>query len=64
MTCFPSALVRAASFPARIDTAEPTGSARPLLASLLATHETNETAKRLYDKLAERSGFIVYRRML
>lgn len=24
------------------------------------THETNETAMRLYDKLAERSGFIVY----
>jgi GNAT superfamily N-acetyltransferase len=24
------------------------------------THETNETARRLYDKVAERSGFIVY----
>ena len=28
------------------------------------THETNETARRLYDKVAERSGFIVYRRTL
>ncbi|WP_202617948.1 GNAT family N-acetyltransferase [Aureimonas leprariae] len=28
------------------------------------THETNETARRLYDKVAERSGFIQYRRML
>ena len=27
------------------------------------THETNCTARALYDKLAERSGFIVYRRM-
>jgi GNAT superfamily N-acetyltransferase len=25
------------------------------------THETNATARRLYDQLAERSGFIVYR---
>jgi len=25
------------------------------------THETNETAQSLYDKVAERSGFIVYR---
>ncbi len=25
------------------------------------THETNETAMRLYDKVAERSGFVVYR---
>jgi GNAT superfamily N-acetyltransferase len=25
------------------------------------THETNATARRLYDRLAERSGFIVYR---
>ncbi len=25
------------------------------------THETNETARKLYDKVAERSGFIVYR---
>jgi GNAT superfamily N-acetyltransferase len=25
------------------------------------THETNEVARRLYDRLAERSGFIVYR---
>ena len=24
------------------------------------THETNETAMKLYDKLAERSGFLVY----
>ncbi len=28
------------------------------------THETNLTARRLYDELAERSGFIVYRRNL
>lgn len=28
------------------------------------THETNATAMRLYDNLAERSGFIVYRKML
>jgi GNAT superfamily N-acetyltransferase len=26
------------------------------------THETNETAMRLYDKVAEKSGFVVYRR--
>src|SRR5580692_9428443 len=25
------------------------------------THETNETAMKLYDKVAEKSGFIVYR---
>lgn len=28
------------------------------------THETNATARRLYDHVAERSGFIVYRRQL
>ena len=28
------------------------------------THETNLTAQRLYDKVAERSGFIVYRKLL
>ena len=28
------------------------------------THETNETAMLLYDKVAERSGFVVYRKML
>lgn len=28
------------------------------------THETNATAMRLYERLAERSGFLVYRRML
>ena len=28
------------------------------------THESNHTAMRLYDTLAERSGFIVYRRQL
>lgn len=28
------------------------------------THETNQVARRLYDKLAERSGFIVYRKPL
>jgi len=26
------------------------------------THETNSTAMRLYDKVAERSGFVVYRK--
>ena len=28
------------------------------------THETNITAQKLYDKVAERSGFIVYRKMM
>lgn len=28
------------------------------------THETNTTAMALYDKLAEKSGFVVYRKML
>jgi GNAT superfamily N-acetyltransferase len=28
------------------------------------THETNHTAMRLYDKVAERSGFVVYRKPL
>ena len=28
------------------------------------THETNSVAMRLYNKVAERSGFIVYRKML
>lgn len=28
------------------------------------THETNATAMHLYDRVAERSGFVVYRRML
>jgi len=28
------------------------------------THETNATAMRLYDAVAERSGFVVYRRQL
>ena len=27
------------------------------------THETNATAQRVYDKIAERSGFIVYRHL-
>jgi GNAT superfamily N-acetyltransferase len=27
------------------------------------THETNHTAQQLYDKVAERSGFIVYRKV-
>lgn len=27
------------------------------------THETNVTAQKLYDKVAERSGFIVYRKV-
>ncbi len=28
------------------------------------THETNATARRLYDRIAERSGFIQYRKLL
>lgn len=28
------------------------------------THETNTTAQRLYDRIADRSGFIVYRKIL
>lgn len=28
------------------------------------THETNGTAMMLYDKVAEKSGFVVYRKML
>jgi GNAT superfamily N-acetyltransferase len=28
------------------------------------THESNQTAMQLYDKVAERSGFIVYRKLL
>jgi GNAT superfamily N-acetyltransferase len=28
------------------------------------THETNQVAMRLYDQVAERSGFIVYRKLL
>jgi GNAT superfamily N-acetyltransferase len=28
------------------------------------THETNATAMQLYDKVAEHSGFVVYRKML
>jgi GNAT superfamily N-acetyltransferase len=28
------------------------------------THETNATARRLYDRVAENTGFIVYRKML
>ena len=28
------------------------------------THETNHTAMQLYDKVAERPGFVIYRRML
>ncbi|MFO1107542.1 MAG: GNAT family N-acetyltransferase [Bradyrhizobium sp.] len=28
------------------------------------THETNHTAMQLYDKIAERSGFVVYRKLL
>lgn len=27
------------------------------------THETNEAARRLYDKVAERSGFMIYRKL-
>ncbi|MEX2407964.1 MAG: GNAT family N-acetyltransferase [Rhodovibrionaceae bacterium] len=28
------------------------------------THETNQTAMRLYDKVAENSGFVVYRKLI
>jgi len=28
------------------------------------THETNKTAMRLYDQVAERSGFVVYRKQM
>lgn len=28
------------------------------------THESNATAMKLYDRMAERSGFVVYRKML
>jgi hypothetical protein len=28
------------------------------------THETNATARRLYDSIAQRSGFIQYRKAL
>jgi len=28
------------------------------------THETNQTAMKLYDQVAERSGFIVYRKII
>lgn len=28
------------------------------------THETNETAMTLYDRIAEKSGFLVYRKLL
>lgn len=28
------------------------------------THETNATAMRLYDKVADKSGFVVYRKLL
>src|SRR6266446_6329445 len=28
------------------------------------THETNHTAMQLYDKLAERPGFVIYRKLL
>jgi len=28
------------------------------------THETNQTAMRLYDQVAEKSGFLVYRKLL
>jgi len=28
------------------------------------THESNKTAMKLYDKVAEKSGFVVYRKLL
>jgi GNAT superfamily N-acetyltransferase len=28
------------------------------------THETNQTAMKLYDRVADRSGFVVYRKAL
>ena len=35
-----------------------------LVAFIWLTHETNRTAMKLYDKVAEKSGFIVYRKPL
>ncbi|WP_019831887.1 GNAT family N-acetyltransferase [Sphingomonas sp. PR090111-T3T-6A] len=29
-----------------------------------STHETNQTAMQLYDRIAERSGFVIYRKLL
>ncbi len=37
---------------------------RVALAARWQTHETNTTAQALYDKVANRSGFIVYRKDL
>ena len=42
------------------DRAKSAGSARVYW----QTHETNLTAMRLYDSVAERSGFVVYRKVL
>ena len=28
------------------------------------THETNQTAQKLYDRLAEKTGFLTYKKML
>jgi GNAT superfamily N-acetyltransferase len=60
-----------------VETARGLGIARALIESVYAhardagsprvywqTHETNTAAMQLYDKMAEQSGFIVYRKML
>ena len=43
-----------------VEAAKETGAARVFW----MTHETNAVARSLYDKVAERSGFIQYRKML
>ena len=35
-----------------------------LIPPMTSTHETNAVARSLYDKVAERSGFLVYRKVL
>ena len=35
-----------------------------MCSALWQTHETNLTAMKLYDRIAERSGFIVYRKQI
>jgi GNAT superfamily N-acetyltransferase len=42
------------------DAAQATGATRVYW----QTHETNTTAMRLYDRIADRSGFVVYRKLL
>lgn len=38
--------------------------ARGLARVYWQTHETNDTAMQLYDRIAEKSGFLVYRKLL